>query len=971
MIFGALALVVFYAWTRAHSVRRALLALEDPRTMAILRIGFGLFTIFCFLNLYPYWRMLWSDEGIFDLAYAQDRLGRGALRAWDPDSGFFGLHTGEVFLPYLFGVDLDLSFAQRFEQWRLWSLGVFLWNKPSLHYFHGSPAFVVSYMVAFFTVLLLFTFGAFSRVTGVLGWLLMTGVYNRNALYWEGTDTVYRAFWFILLFAKTGHAWSFDNWIRCRRLRARGLLDEETPPVDPWRDSSVYFLVGGGFLALCVGSIVMAISVAWAAFFAAGASFVVVGFRARTQRRPGSDEAPPDAQKQPVYRRVPAWPRYLFMLQLAAIYITTGSVKTGSVWAEGDALYYALNMDHFYRFEGFTQWASSLFGLNLFRVNTWVTHFWERLFPLVLLGVGLKFHLEFRREPWFQKQNVLWRRILSWAAMLGAYLMIYRIVLIITPFCTPLLNDKVQDTTHKVMMIHLFFAGVFPLFALAWVALGRWPLTLFRGGRSLGPITKRVAWLKLPQVRITQETIRWMFFGRRIWLTIGFIFHGTLILFMNIGMFAPIMLMAYAAFVRGDEWVAVFRWVRRHAFGPMRRRGPGVDRWLGDAQDPQTVPVRGRSVPDVVVLALGLVGGWLIWKQVEKVEWVETATYWWLASIVAISVVFRLWPPKTSSLTGRRNPPLAYTSLGRSLALFAVVWHASAVALHLFPSYPIFSKWRTPARKIHGSWLRGTGTSQGWRMFSPNPPRSNTFMKTVVVLENGDRWDLRNNAYHYGEEGSSPSRPNPWIFNDRMRKMQRRMVGKSKWYLRYWSDYHCREWFLEHGEVPEEIDIRKYWNRIPGPKVTSYWVPDEFKGRTDKGSGAIVGEPYDPRKLDTRERDVQTHQCKEKELPLYMKERYGLPITGEDRAKAERDEQQRTRKFKSRQSTWDRRKDWGRWFADENDGRRAKGKPAVKTPVSGAAAYFNRLRDDDPDDEPDDEKGVGDDGGVDEDEEGE
>ena len=71
MIFAAVALVCFYAWTRAHSVRRALLALEDPRTMAILRIGFGLFTIFCFLNLSDFLfegcllhraRLTWTDR---------------------------------------------------------------------------------------------------------------------------------------------------------------------------------------------------------------------------------------------------------------------------------------------------------------------------------------------------------------------------------------------------------------------------------------------------------------------------------------------------------------------------------------------------------------------------------------------------------------------------------------------------------------------------------------------------------------------------------------------------------------------------------------------------------------------------------------------------------------------------------------------------------------------------------------------
>jgi hypothetical protein len=35
-------------------------------------------------------------------------------------------------------------------------------------------------------------------------------------------------------------------------------------------------------------------------------------------------------------------------------------VKNGAVWAKGDALYYALNMDHFYRF--YPQEVSSVVG---------------------------------------------------------------------------------------------------------------------------------------------------------------------------------------------------------------------------------------------------------------------------------------------------------------------------------------------------------------------------------------------------------------------------------------------------------------------------------------------------------------------------------------------------------------------------------------------------------------------------------
>ncbi|WP_299006919.1 hypothetical protein, partial [uncultured Caulobacter sp.] len=81
---------------------------------------------------------------------------------------------------------------------------------------------------------------------------------------------------------------------------------------------------------------------------------------------------------QAVYRLIPSWPRKLIMLQLATIYITTGMLKTGGVWMAGDSLYYAMNLDHFYRFEGLTQWVSALFATTLFRWMTWVTLCWPK-----------------------------------------------------------------------------------------------------------------------------------------------------------------------------------------------------------------------------------------------------------------------------------------------------------------------------------------------------------------------------------------------------------------------------------------------------------------------------------------------------------------------------------------------------------------------------------------------------------------
>lgn len=869
LCLGFVVLILLFSWTRAQSVRRALLALEDPRVWAVLRIGFGLMTLFCFLNLAPYWRMLWSDEGIFDLAYAQDRLGRTALRGWTPEDGFFDF----------------------------WAILNFLWNKPSLFYLKGSPDFVFGYMMVFFGVLMLYTLGVFSRVTGVIAWLMMSGIYNRNALYWEGTDTVYRAFWFILLFARTGHAWSFDNWWRCRRLRKQGRLEDPAKPFD-------------------------------------------------------EDDRGAKVRREPIYRLVPAWPRYLFMLQLAAIYITTGAVKTGSVWYAGDALYYALNMDHFYRFEDITQMVSAVFGVNLFRTMTWVTHWWERFFPLALIGVSLGFTLRHRGQPWYERQNVWWRKWLGRLALLAAYALLYRIVVLAVPFCMQMRGDQLPDPTVQLYLVHAAFAVVMPAFAVAWFVLGRWPIRLFTGGRSLGKLTRRWPWARLPEVVIDQESLRAWLLGRRVWLTLGLIFHGFLAAFMNIGMFPFIMMMTYAAWVRGEEWVRFFRrclaWARRSP--KLSRRIPeGADRVLIDAQDAREVPVRGRTVPDVVVLGFGLAGVWLVFGQVEKAPWVGEATWWWLGAAALVALVFRLLPPsaRDRARADEPGPALAYGSLGRALALFAVVWHATAVGFHLFPSYSLFNKWRVQGRAVFGQWLTGTGTTQGWRMFAPNPPRANSFMQTLVVLENGDVYDLKANAFE--------DRPNPWIINDRMRKMQRRMIGKGKWYLRYWADFQCREWALRHdGEVPDRIEIKKLVTRIPPPELVNVWQPSKFKGRKDPRSGAISGQPYVPSELKVYDYDVEEHDCRgDGELPLFMKERHGLPLTQADRDRAERDAQQRERKFERRKEQWEKRKDW-RWFDDEDDEEKKKREHNARS-LRPSYKKTGNVVEDDPEDDADGE----------------
>ena len=381
--------VLVMAWlgARMESVRRSFLALEDPRMFAVMRIGVALMTIQCFWNLKPYWRMLWSDEGLFTAEDARSRMGGAALSGWTPEDGF-----------------LDH-----------WAHLKFYWSKHSAFFLDAAPDHVETYMYWFFAVLLLYAAGVLSRVTGVIAWLMMSGVYNHNALYLEGTDTVYRTFWFILLFARTGAAWSVDNVVRCWWLRRRGRSPEQAP----------------------------------------------------------------------VYPLVPSWPRYLMMGQLIAIYTSTGMVKTGSVWANGDALYYSLNLDHFYRFEVWTQMVSAALGTTLFRVMTWVTLWWESCFAALGLGVVLKFGLEHRHQPWYRSQEVAWRRWFGRAALLGAYLAVYRVVVLAYPYCAELPKDASAQAVEQLLAdglwkVHVGFVGVIPAFALLWFVLGRWPLRVRR-----------------------------------------------------------------------------------------------------------------------------------------------------------------------------------------------------------------------------------------------------------------------------------------------------------------------------------------------------------------------------------------------------------------------------------------------------------------------------------------------------------
>lgn len=941
------ALLVLWALARAESVRRAFFAREDPRLWALMRIGLGLITIQNFWNLNMHWRMLWTDEGMFTAEEAHRRLGRTALSGWSEVEGFFD-H---------------------------WALLKFAWGKYSLLYIHSDPKFVFAYLAVLYIALLLFTIGWRARVTGVVCMLLINSLYNRNAVYLEGHDTVFRAMWFMILFARTDEAWSIDNWIRRRReARLAASLAKvrsgpgATVPFDwlHWWDRAGHWLWGGLWAWWFCVIVDFSPRTVYMVVLGGLTLAAIVGIFERGHRR-AQAEAGTLSPPEPVrYRLVPGWARWLFIMQLVCIYMATGLYKTGNVWKQGDALYYSLNMDHFYRFEVVTQWVSVYLATNVFRLMTLVTLWWEKLFGLVLIGLVLRWRHLHRDSPWYREmQAVWWRMWLGRLAFLGAYLACYRLVVLAYPWCLALQEDKTPtDPQPGLAVIHTLFAVVIPALVIGWHLLGRWPIKLGKLGA------------------IDQEFVRKWVFGRRVWLGIGCLFHGMLLTTMNIGMFPVIMMWFYPAFFEARPFLVAGRWLRdrwrrrkltrllaprvlddalSEAPGVLEtseqslRRDPTGPWWL----DPwklvvgpatlvrersraalRTTVERGRTrggrIPDVVMLAVVGTAVALVTlrgleakperdpnvpidpvvqkaeaeARKERLEQLGDAGHWWAYAGLGLAAIshFRRRPAQDQLERDRSAAPLAEPqliggTLMRTIVLGFTIYHCAAIGVTFIPRYSVTQAWRVEASKAFGDYVNGTNLGQSWKMFAPNPPRANTFMRTVVVDEGDNSFQVGKD--HYTE------RPYVFWYNDRERKMHRRMIGKSRWYLRYWGEYHCRDWALNNdGQLPKEVRIYKLKTPIP--------PPDQL---------AESGEPSNPRERRMQAELIETHTCNPDVITPEMKQRRGWPLTEEDQAKLESDAQQAVVASDAKRVQWDARKGFG-GTAEEKSPATITGTPA-------------------------------------------
>ena len=835
--------VVGYFILHSDRWRRYWLEREDPRSIGLYRIVFGFFVLANMNDFYEYFTFLFTDEGIFTADIARHVHARGQFR------GFGDGFTDEE--PWGF-----------FDATAVWEF--LKGQKYSLLYFWDSPGFFRAHIAAFYFSSVMFIIGWRTRLFGILTYFLMNSIFFRNHLFWEGTELVYRVFLVHLLCAKAGHAYSVDNWLRCRKLRREKRLSEPGGPGD------------GAGLA------------------------------------PDTDEDHPKGLEA-IYRMIPAWPRRLMLVQFGFLYAATGILKNGSVWARGDAIYYAWNMDHFYRFH--PQQLTALLGTTVLRFATWFTHWGEAFFAVVLLSVFYWWRKGQGFPPLSARRRLLARLCLATVLGVAASLIWVTWPVHYAPNFFPKGQDP-EGTTSRIIFVSMFVGILLGLYLL-WLRMGKKPLFIVRKLPKIGE-------LKTP-AKIDQDwAMKWIF-GRRIWLPWHISVMGGIFTLMNIGQFQTAMLSNTILFFSGVEVAKFGRFVARNAHRAIPKSSAGkvalfwfiwlptlIKRIASDSakKGEPIVPPEDPHLPHhkrdavrfprwaMVATALFVLIGVLVkvrgvaesnrlqalkddgLPEEEALQQVSQSVIWmgehwnwvWIgAALFAAGVVFQRWRasgkqtlPAEDPESGVVRAPWAYGPFGRFLAGGLVIWQITAVTTWLLPDKDSLRTWRPPARKVFHKWLTMTSTDQGWGMFAPNPPRSNVFLKVIVTDSTGEEWDMKSDVY-------APERkPIPWIWNDRMRKMNRRIIGgesgNTEWYRKWFARWHCRNWALEHdGETPQKVELIKVWYKIPPPEQT---FPNKW---------------YDPMDLLERtghEEVKYTERCRGAvmgQLPNWIRERHGLP----------------------------------------------------------------------------------------------
>jgi hypothetical protein len=696
LVLGALAIVGLVAVHR-EALRRVLLRAGDPRPLALFRITFGLCLLQNLVETAPQALYLFSDEGLIPRAAVPQVHGMNAmLGVGDGLREPAGLIDGSAALHYLIS------------------------GRWSLLHFWDSPDFVRGYLGVYALACVGLILGWRSRLCAALCWLLFAGLLRRGDAHWGG-EQVYCALLFPLMLSRCGEAFSVDNLLRCRRLRARGLLSAPGGPGD-----------------------------------GAGAP--------RSSAHPQGLAA--------IYRRVPVWPQALIAANLAICYAANGWVKSGPLWASGDALMYALHLDSYARLD----WHPLVLALGPIplRLATWAVLWWERLFPLVLVAMWLRASA----DSGAPRPDGASRRLARacWLTLAAALLLAAALPenLVEKPGLPPRIE--------RAVCLALAAAGV----AVGLLLAGRAP-TLRLGARRL---------------RLDRALL-----GRvaTLWLGFGLAFHLVNFTLLNVGAFALATLTAYLLCGAGPAAVRGLQRVTR----ALARRGIPVPEHMSRetaiaCEDPSLPQLRrdGAALPGWALAGAG--GLLLLGATLSLAQAPRSGLAWWHAAWLSAGTGLLLLGWRQARRGGEEAPlrePWAYGPAGRLAAGGLLGYHLVALLAWQLPTWPALP-YRDTARALVDPWMELSFTRQVWQMFAPNPPRHNQTLRTRIVDADGDHHDLRTELQHH--------LPRPYLRQDRGRKIMEGVRGGRRQLAPWHARHLCRQWTIEHaGEAPQRVILER------------------------------------------------------------------------------------------------------------------------------------------------------------------
>ncbi|MBV1862116.1 MAG: hypothetical protein KUG77_27105 [Nannocystaceae bacterium] len=492
-LYGIALLFVFFA-LRPELWRRLWFTRVDPRPAALMRIVFGLVVFVTFYDLlfamnpldFSVARFLFTDEGLWLTDMARKNYGGGLRDVYDAEHGF--------------------------QNW--YDPAKLLWGKFTFLHLRSDPAFSMTLYYVMLGCIVSMIFGFRTRLATLVAFILVESFYRYSPIFYTGGDTVVRVFLFLGVFTRWGEAYSVDNWLRRKTLLFRGTDAELMSPA------------GLGIAGRSV-------------------RFLVLGFLGiwRSSKGVAATAIPP-------LRTIPAWPIRLMMLQLSIIYIATGILKSGTTWKDGTALYFALNLDHFYRVPAsglvtFLHWILILPNSAIF------VRWWEMLFPLVAIGAALNAY-ERERVTGAWPKAALWRKLTSIGVFLAAWATLAWVLGAAGMYFLP---KEIQSHVHPAQR-HAVYGWAMMAVPLICIAL-YWMARLF---------APKVLWF-----------FRSWVIGKRFWLVFGFALHIGIDVGMNVGTFAEVMMSVYLCWLSGSEVETFWSFVYSRRCAPGEGKRPARD----------------------------------------------------------------------------------------------------------------------------------------------------------------------------------------------------------------------------------------------------------------------------------------------------------------------------------------------------------------------------------------------------------